>query len=98
MKIGLCGTSNISKTYIKCFRKLGHNIEIVYGNNLERLKKFTNLHSIPHYTNDINDLIKEKDINDMILADSTLNILKIINKYTFSGLEAKLKLANWKLI
>ena len=44
------------------------------------------------------DNIKEKDINDMILSDSKLNILKIINKCTFSGLEAKLKLANWKLI
>tara|TARA_R100000306_G_C4366415_1_gene137853 strand:- start:1124 stop:1597 length:474 start_codon:yes stop_codon:yes gene_type:complete len=44
------------------------------------------------------DSIKEKDINDMILSDPKLNILKIINKYTFSGLEAKLKLASWKLI
>ena len=44
------------------------------------------------------DNIKSKDINDMILSDPKLNILKIINKYTFSGLEAKLKLANWKLI
>ena len=44
------------------------------------------------------DNIKEKDINDMVLSDPKFDILKIINKYTFSGLEAKLKLANWKLI
>ena len=33
MKLGLCGTSNISKTYLKSLNYLGHQIEIVYGND-----------------------------------------------------------------
>ena len=44
------------------------------------------------------DNIQQKDINDMVLRDPKGDILKIINKYKFSGLTAKLKLANWKRI
>ena len=43
------------------------------------------------------DTIKEKDCNDMILAGRQ-NIQKIINENTYSGLEARMKLAAWKLI
>ena len=44
------------------------------------------------------DSIQQKDINDMVLMDPKCDILKIINKYKFSGLTAKLKLADWKRI
>ena len=39
--------------------------------------------------------IQEKDVNDMILAGRQ-DIKTIIDNNTFSGLEAKLKLAAWK--
>ena len=43
------------------------------------------------------DSNKQKDINDMVLAGNA-NIMDTINKNKFSGLAAKLKLANWKRI
>ena len=43
--------------------------------------------------------VKEKDINDMIVGGRTnLEILDIIHKNTFSGLEAKTQLSNWKKV
>lgn len=44
--------------------------------------------------------IEEKDVNDMILSNkfTSLKILDIINKNTFSGLEAEIKLMAWKRI
>jgi len=39
-------------------------------------------------------VIKEKDINDMVL--SGLNVEDVIKSNTYSGLEAKLKFTNWK--
>ena len=39
--------------------------------------------------------IKEKDLNDMVLAGHQ-DLKTIIDNNTFSGLEAKLKLAAWK--
>jgi transcription elongation factor Elf1 len=41
-------------------------------------------------------IIKEKDINDMIL--SGLNVQSVIESNTYSGLEAKLKFTTWKKI
>ena len=42
------------------------------------------------------DDLKEKDINDMILADMTLSdILNIIDSHTFSGLKAKMAFKSW---
>jgi len=43
------------------------------------------------------DTITQKDINDMVLA-GVKDIQTIINNNTFSGLEAKMKLAAWKRI
>lgn len=40
--------------------------------------------------------IKEKDINDMILAG--LNVQSVIESNTYSGLEAKLKFITWKKV
>jgi len=40
--------------------------------------------------------IKEKDINDMIIAG--LNVQSVIESNTYSGLEAKLKFTTWKKI
>lgn len=43
------------------------------------------------------DNVKEKDINDMILSGKTPEeILTLINTNTFSGMEAKLKFADWR--
>ena len=45
------------------------------------------------------DTIKEKDINDMILAGHTVDeIVEVINTNTFAGVEAKLKFSTWKKI
>ena len=43
------------------------------------------------------DNVKEKDINDMVLAGNA-NIMQTITNNTYTGLSAKLKLASWKLI
>ena len=43
------------------------------------------------------DTVKEKDINEMILAGKTpAEILKCINDNTYSGIEAKLKFTEWR--
>ena len=42
--------------------------------------------------------IKEKDINDMIFKMSPKQIEKTINENAVSGLEAKLKLNQWRRI
>ena len=42
------------------------------------------------------DTVKEKDINDMVLAG--LDVENIINYNTFNGLEAKLRFTKWKKI
>ena len=43
------------------------------------------------------DNVKEKDINDMVLAGDA-NIMQTITNNTYTGLIAKLKLSSWKLI
>jgi len=43
------------------------------------------------------DNVKEKDINDMVLAGNA-NIMQTITNNTYTGLTAKLKLSSWKLI
>jgi hypothetical protein len=43
-----------------------------------------------------NSTIKEKDINDMVLAG--LDVQHIVECNTYSGLEAKLKFTTWKKI
>lgn len=43
--------------------------------------------------------IKEKDVNDMVLSGKTTQqIVDIINKHTYNGLQAQLKLNEWKKI
>ena len=43
--------------------------------------------------------VKEKDVNDMVLSGKTTQqIVDIINKNTYNGLQAKLKLNEWKKI
>ena len=45
------------------------------------------------------DSVKQKDINDMVLAgQSPAKIVDIINNNTYKGLEAKLELATWKKV
>tara|TARA_Y100000591_G_C21750513_1_gene654482 strand:+ start:92 stop:1033 length:942 start_codon:yes stop_codon:yes gene_type:complete len=69
MKIGLCGTSNISKTYLKCFKKLGYEIEIVFGSDLKRLSNFAKSHKIKYFTNDLNELISKKEVDCYIIVN-----------------------------
>ena len=40
--------------------------------------------------------IKEKDINDMVLAGH--DVMSVLKSNTYSGLEAKLKFTTWKKI
>jgi hypothetical protein len=43
------------------------------------------------------DVVKEKDINEMILSGKTPGeILEMINTNTFTGIEAKLKFSAWR--
>ena len=42
------------------------------------------------------DVIKQKDINDMVLAGVDVNA--VIKSNTYSGLEAKIKINNWKRV
>jgi len=44
------------------------------------------------------DNIKEKDINDMAYRLSTRKIQKMIDENTYSGLEAKLRFAEWRKV
>jgi len=85
MKIGLCGTSNISKTYLKCIRKLGHEIDIVFGNDLQRLKNFSKIHNISNITTNINDLIVDKEIKSYIIANDPSKHLDIAEPLVISG-------------
>ena len=62
--------------------------------NAEIVKKMANLieqnYDLVIWPSDI----KEKDCNDMVLAG--LDVKTIIDNNTFSGLEARMKLAAWK--
>lgn len=83
MRFGLFGTSNISSTYVKCFKKLGYPIEIVYGSNLKRLEHFAKKNKIPNYSNNIKNLILNKKINNFIIANDPsqhLDLAKILIK------------------
>jgi hypothetical protein len=45
------------------------------------------------------DTLQEKDINDMILSGRSVDeIVEVINTNTFTGMEAKLKFADWRKI
>jgi transcription elongation factor Elf1 len=45
------------------------------------------------------DNLEQKDINDMVLAGKSVEeIVECINTHTFSGMEAKLRFANWRKI
>jgi transcription elongation factor Elf1 len=75
------------------------NFVMVYDNEkrnkqiIERMQKaIDSKFSIVIWPNDL----KEKDINDMIL--SGIDVTKIINQNTFTGLEAKAKLIGWKRV
>ena len=40
--------------------------------------------------------IKEKDINQMVMRDYYMDLPKLINENTFSGLRAKLEFSKWR--
>jgi transcription elongation factor Elf1 len=81
-------------------RSLLANATIVMDNEprnkeiVKQLDKYIELgYSVVMYP----DYIEEKDINDMVKAGrSPAEILDLINTNTFTGMEAKLKFANWR--
>jgi hypothetical protein len=81
-------------------RSLLTNATIVMDNEprnkdiVKQLDKYIELgYSVVMYP----DYIEEKDINDMVKAGRTpAEILELINTNTFTGMEAKLKFANWR--
>jgi len=83
-------------------RQLLTNATIVMDNEprnkdiVKQLNKYINLgYNVCMYP----DNVEEKDINDMILAGRTPeDVLDLINTNTFSGMEAKLKFADWRKV
>jgi hypothetical protein len=81
-------------------RKLLTNATIVMDNEprnkdiVRQLEKYIDLgYNVVMYP----DTVQEKDINDMILSGKTpAEILELINTNTFSGMEAKLRFADWR--
>ena len=63
---------------------------------VRRIEKVIDLgHSVVIWPNDLT----EKDINDLILSGmSSFDIQKIIKDNTFKGLQAKVKLTEWKRV
>ena len=83
-------------------RQLLTNATIVMDNEprnkdiVKQLGKYIDLgYSVVMYP----DTIEEKDINDMVKSGKSPDeILNIINTNTFSGMEAKLKFADWRKV
>lgn len=80
--------SNFESNFVMVYDNEKRNKQII-----ERMQKaIDSKFSIVIWPNDL----KEKDINDMILSGIDVN--KIINQNTFTGLEAKAKLIGWKRV
>jgi len=81
---------------------MGKNVVFIYDNerrNKEIVNKMTKVLSKGFSIVVWPDDIKFKDINDMIVGGISLDrILDIINKNTFNGLQARLKINQWKRI
>lgn len=83
-------------------RQLLTNATLVMDNEprnrdiVKQMKKYIDLgYSVVMYPN----TVEEKDINDMIKAGRTTSeVLNLINTNTFSGMEAKLKFADWSKV
>ncbi len=80
--------SNLESNFVMVYDNEKRNKQIV-----DRMEKaIDSKFSIVIWPNDL----KEKDINDMILAGIDVN--KIVKENTFMGLEAKAKLISWKRV
>ena len=81
---------------------MGKNVVFIYDNerrNKEIVNKMIKVLSKGFSIVVWPDDIKFKDINDMIVGGISLDrILDIINKNTFNGLQARLKINQWKRI
>jgi transcription elongation factor Elf1 len=79
---------------------LQSNLTVVFDNeprNKEITKSLSKVIDLGYNVCLWSDTIVEKDINDMVLAGKTPDeILNVINKNTFSGVEAKLRFATWR--
>ena len=81
---------------------LGKNIVFVYDNerrNKEIVNKMMKVLQRGFRIVVWPDIVKFKDINDMVIGGMQLEqIYDIINKNTFEGLQARLKINQWKRI
>ena len=83
-------------------RKLLTNATIVMDNEprnkdiVKQLDKYINLgYNVCMFP----DTLQEKDINDMVLSGRSVDeIVEVINTNTFTGMEAKLKFADWRKV
>jgi len=77
-----------------------NDIVVVLDNekrSVEAIKKMEKLIELDYSLVIWPDNIKEKDINEMTLS-GVQNIQTIIENNTFSGLQARVRLADWKRI
>jgi hypothetical protein len=83
-------------------RKLLTNATIVMDNeprNKDIAKQLAKYIDLGYNVCMLPDTLQEKDINDMVLAGRSVDdILKVINTNTFTGMEAKLKYADWRKV
>lgn len=78
------------------------NLVVVYDNenrNREIIKKMLSAIDNGYEIVVWPDYIKEKDINDMILSGMTQNdVMSVLNNNTYSGLQAKVRINQWKKV
>ena len=67
INICIIGTSNISKDYIKSFKKLGINISSIYSRDINRAEKLTKEFNIKNFTDKLDDILENKNINAAII-------------------------------
>lgn len=83
-------------------RSLGDDVVIVMDNeprNKEIVKQLEGYIDAGYKVCMFPETIEEKDINDMIMSGKTSEeIVDLINKNTFKGMEAKLKFTKWRKI
>ena len=67
INICIIGTSNISKDYIKSFKKLGINISSIYSRDINRAEKLTKEFNIKNFTDKLDDILENKNKNAAII-------------------------------
>ncbi|MGE8206665.1 Gfo/Idh/MocA family protein [Heyndrickxia sp. NPDC080065] len=69
MRLATIGTNWITSTFIKSALKSKKlNLQAVYSRSLEKAKEFADLHSAPHYYNNLEEMAKRQDIDVVYIA------------------------------